>query len=227
MSQDQLSKDWQASLKAAYQPIQAQTKSAVDYAKLVIGSKGLGNDLNVSPAISPDGKQLVFLSSRGLFSIDLYLADVATGKIERQLVKTAVNPHFNSLEFIYSAGAWSGDGRQFVFSAVSDGQPELVLVDMQRKAIDREIKFAKLGEIFNPAWSPDGRSIAFSATSGGQSDLYVYDVKAGQAEAVDRRLVRRSAARVGSRRTQARVCHRPVQHRSHHPQDRQLPPRPH
>jgi Tol biopolymer transport system component len=177
---DQLSKDWQASLKAAYQPIQPQTKAAADYGTLVIASKGLGNDLNVSPAISPDGKQLVFLSSRGLFSIDLYLADVATGRIERQIVKTAVNPHFNSLEFIYSAGAWSADGRRFVFSAVTDGQPELVLVDMRRKAIEREIKFPNLGEIFSPSWSPDGRSIALSATVGGQSDLYVYDLPTGK-----------------------------------------------
>ncbi len=177
---DQLSKDWQASLKAAYQPIQSETKPATDYGKLVIASKGLGNDLNVSPSLSPDGKQLVFLSSRGLFSIDLYLADVATGKIERQLVKTAVNPHFSSLEFIYSAGAWSADGSRFVFSAVTDGQSELVLVDMRRKAIEREIKFPTLGEIFSPAWSPDGRSLAFSASVGGQSDLYVYDLTAGK-----------------------------------------------
>lgn len=177
---EQLSKDWQASLKAAYEPIQAQTKPATDYGRLVIASKGLGNNLNVSPSVSPDGKQLIFLSSRGLFSIDLYLADVATGKIERQIVKTAVNPHFSSLEFIYSAGAWSVDGNRFVFSAVTDGQPELVLLDMRRRAIEREIKFPKLGEIYSPAWSPDGRSIALSATTGGQSDLYVYDVASGK-----------------------------------------------
>jgi Tol biopolymer transport system component len=173
---DQLSKDWQASLKAAYAPIQAATKPTTTYGRLVIAGKGLGNDLNVSPSLSPDGKQLVFLSSRGLFSIDLYLADVATGRIERQIVKTAVNPHFNSLEFIYSAGAWSADGTRFVFSAVTDGKPELVLLDMRRKSIDREIRFPKLGEIFSPAWSPDGRTIAFSATAGGQSDLYLYDL---------------------------------------------------
>lgn len=177
---DQLSKDWQASLKAAYLPVEAQTRPTTDYAKLVIAGKGLGNDLNVSPSLSPDGRQLVFLSSRGLFSIDLYLADVATGKVEWQIVKTAVNPHFNSLEFIYSAGAWSADGSRFVFSAVTDGQPELVLVDMRRKSIEREIKFPRLGEIFSPAWSPNGRTIAFSATMGGQSDLYIYDVASGK-----------------------------------------------
>ncbi len=180
VTQDQLSKDWQASLKAAYKPIESQTTPVVKEANLVIEGKGLGGDYNVSPSLSPDGKQLVFLSSRGLFSIDLYLADVATGKIERQMVKTAVNPHFNSLEFIYSSGSWSTDGQRFVFSAVTDGKPELVLVNMKKNSIEREIKFPKLGEIFSPDWSPDGRSIAFSATTGGQSDLYVYDVSSGK-----------------------------------------------
>ncbi len=177
---EQLTKDWQASLKTAYQPIQAQTKPPTDYGKLVVASKGLGNDLNVSPSLSPDGKGLVFLSSRGLLSIDLYLADVGAGKVDRHIVKTAVNPHFSSLEFIYSAGAWSVDGNRFVFSAVSGGQPELVLLDMRRKAVEREIKFPKLGEIYSPTWSPDGRFVAFSATAGGQSDLYVYDVASGK-----------------------------------------------
>jgi Tol biopolymer transport system component len=179
---DQLSRDWHASLRAAYQPVVAETTPATDVASLVIAAKGLGNDLNVSPAISPDGKKLVFLSSRSLFSIDLYVADVTTGKIERQLVKTAVNPHFNSLQFIYSAGGWWPDGRRFVFAAVTNGEPELVLVDMTRKSVEREIRFPNLGEIFSPSVSPDGRSIAFSATAGGQSDLYAYDLSSGKLE---------------------------------------------
>jgi Tol biopolymer transport system component len=181
---EQLSKDWHAALRTAYRPVQAQTSVPTEVANLIVSSKGLGNDLNVSPSLSPDGRQLVFLSSRALFSIDLYLADVTTGKIERQLVKTAVNPHFNSLQFIYSAGAWSPDGRRFVLGAVTNGQPELVLLDMRRKAVEREIRFPNLGEIFSPSVSPDGRSVAFSASAGGQSDLYVYDLTSGKLDRI-------------------------------------------
>jgi Tol biopolymer transport system component len=39
--------------------------------------------MNVSPALSPDGKRVVFLSERSLFAIDMYVADVATGKVTR------------------------------------------------------------------------------------------------------------------------------------------------
>jgi hypothetical protein len=178
-----LAKDWHAALKKAYLPLEKQTTPASTY-KLVVGSKGLGQDYNVSPALSPDGRQLVFLSSRGLFSIDLYLANVATGNVERHLVKTAVNPHFSSLEFIYSSGSWSPDGKSFVLSAVSGGQPELVFLDMGRQSIRREVKFKQLGEILTPTWSPDGRLVAFSASEGGQTDLYIYDTASGKLDRV-------------------------------------------
>ena len=45
---------------------------------------GLGGDLNVGPTISPDGRLIAFLSERSLFSIDLFVADAATGKIAAQ-----------------------------------------------------------------------------------------------------------------------------------------------
>jgi hypothetical protein len=72
---------------------------------------------NVSPSISPDGRSIVFFSSRDLFSIDLYLAETATGRIVKKLVDTAQSSHFTSLQFIGSAGSWSPDSRQFVVAA--------------------------------------------------------------------------------------------------------------
>ena len=88
-------------------------------ARALITSEDSGGDLNVAPALSPDGKRLVFLSERSLFSIDMYLADVATGKIIRKLSKTAGDPHFDSLQFLSSAGDWAPDNRRFVFAALS------------------------------------------------------------------------------------------------------------
>ena len=43
---------------------------------------------------APTGAHIVYFSSRDLFSIDLYLADAATGRIVRKLVDTALNSHF-------------------------------------------------------------------------------------------------------------------------------------
>jgi Tol biopolymer transport system component len=177
MTEEQLSKAWHEALKAAYKPIAAETAKAEDFANLLISSEGFGRDLNIAPVLSPDGNSLLFLSSRSLFSIDLYLADARTGKVRRKVVETASSPHFSSLQFIYSAGAWQLDSKRFVFSGVSRGKPVLVILDVDRAKVEREIEFPDLGEIYNPSWSPDSRFITFSASTGGFTDLFIYDLK--------------------------------------------------
>jgi len=136
-------------------------------------------NMQLGPALSPDGKEAVFFSERDRLSLDLFLADVASGKVERKLATTAASAKFDSLQPLRSAGAWSPDGQWFVFAAVRHGQAALMLIDMLGQGRDREIEFDRLGQVLSPAWSPDGRSIAFSALTGGMTDLYVCDVASG------------------------------------------------
>jgi WD40 repeat protein len=170
-----LSEEWQEALKKDYLGLVAGTRLPKDEGPLVQrGSEEVG--YNVSPAISPDGQRFVFLSSKGLFSIELYMASTKTGQILSRMTKTAVDPHFQSLEFINSSGSWNRDGTTFVFSAVSDARPILALVDADTQTVKKEISFPDLGEILNPSWSPDGNRIVFSALTGGLTDLYIYDL---------------------------------------------------
>ena len=111
-----------------------------------------------------------------MLSIDMYLADVDTGRVVRSLINTAIDPHFNSIQFLSSAGTWHPRGQQFVFGAIREGRPVLAIVDIDSGHRVREIPFPDLGEILNPTWSPDARSIAFSASTAGRSDLFVYDL---------------------------------------------------
>ncbi|HEY4644447.1 MAG TPA: peptidase S9, partial [Bacteroidota bacterium] len=119
----------------------------------------------------------VFLSERDLFSVDIFLADAKTGKVERNIFRAELDPHLQSIEFINSAGSWDPTGRRFVFSAVKQGRPLLTLLDVETGKVEREVPFPELGEILNPAWSPDGHAIAFSALAGGVTDLFVYDLE--------------------------------------------------
>src|SRR5688572_1378886 len=135
-----------------------------------------GGKLNLAPSISPDGKRMVFLSSRSRLSIDMYLADVATGKVIRQLTKTAGDPHFDSLLFLASSGDWAPDNKRFVFSALSKGQPVLDVIDVDTGKRLLEHEFPDIGEIFNPAWSPNGQQIVFSGLKGGVLDLFLFDL---------------------------------------------------
>ena len=43
--------------------------------------------------VSPDGNSLVFFSERGLFSIDMFLADVETGRILNKITDSVTDPH--------------------------------------------------------------------------------------------------------------------------------------
>jgi len=176
INSDSLSKEWHAAMHEAYDPISKVTKSPGDYGRQIIGQKRGGGRMNVGPVLSPDGKNLIFYSERNLFAIDLFLADAETGKIKRNIVRTELDPHFSSLEFIYSAGAWDPGGKRIVFSAIVKDRPTLSILDMERDKVTEEINFKNLDEVFNPAWSPDGRYIVVSALARGVAGLFVYDL---------------------------------------------------
>jgi Tol biopolymer transport system component len=177
---DQLVARWHAATHAAYDSLRAGTEEPDHYGPKLVGVNGADvGRYNLAPALSPDGSQMMFFSDRGEFSIDLYLADARTGKVKRQITRTAVDPHLESLQFIESTGSWSDDGRRFVFAGIEAGRPNLNVYDVERGRIEREIRLPQLGDILNPTWSPDGREIAFSALVGGLSDLFVYDLPTG------------------------------------------------
>src|SRR5262249_27163729 len=89
----ELSKQWHGALLAAYRPLIEAKHAAAAYGPAVETEKSAG-ELNIAPALSPDGERLAFFSEKDLFSIDLYLADARTGNIRKKLVKTATDPHF-------------------------------------------------------------------------------------------------------------------------------------
>jgi WD40 repeat protein len=164
-----LSKDWHDSIQKM-----SRTPEGTEPRKTspAIVTSANGGQLNIGPALSPDGKSLVFLSEKDQFSIDVYLADAKTGAIRRKIVQTAGDPHFESLQFIESAGAWDPGGRRFALAARSGGQAVLSIIDVHSGIIEREIPIREADQVFGPTWSPDGNRIAFSALKGGLSDLY-------------------------------------------------------
>ena len=176
VDEDELTKLWHEAEFAAYRPIAEITKMPGTIARPVINRETAGGELNVSPELSPDGSKVMFFSERDLFSIDLFLADAATGRIIRKVTDTATDPHFESLQFLSSAGAWDPTGARFVFPGISKGQPVLTIVDVNSGKRDREIRLKDVDEVLNPTWSSDGNRIAFSGLIGGLTDLFVYDL---------------------------------------------------
>jgi Tol biopolymer transport system component len=177
VSAEELSKQWHAAVRAHYEPVFAATKPASAFARPLVTDEN-GGELNVGPSLSPDGRHLVFLSEKSLFAIEMFLADAQTGRVRKKIVKTAVDPHFESLQFIRSSGGWAPDSRRFVFAAVRKGRPVLSILDAEKADVVQEVPLPELGEIFDPSFSPDGQSVVFSGNVGGLLDLYVYDLRA-------------------------------------------------
>jgi Tol biopolymer transport system component len=177
LSTKELSEEWQASIRAAYGKFAGETNNV---GRVILKGKGMGDELNIGPTVSPDGKLISFLSGRSLFSIDLFIADAANGKILRKLTSTATDPHYSSIQFIDSAGAWDFDSRRIAIATVTSGQPALTIFDARSGDKERDIPIPTLDEIFNPAWAPNGQAITFTGMSRGLTDLYVYDLGASQ-----------------------------------------------
>ena len=171
-----LSSQWQAAIREAYRPVLAATTSPSELGRAVIKPTGLGGDLNVGPTISPDGRTIAFLSERSVFSVDLYVADATDGRILHKLTSNATDPHYSSLQFIYSAGAWDRTSTKLAVASVVSGRPAIAIFDASRGERERDIPIADVDEILNPTWAPDGNAIAFTGMTGGLTDLFVYDL---------------------------------------------------
>ena len=169
-----LSNDWHDAMRSAYAPILSRTTPPAEIGRIVVKAEGFG-DVNVGPSISPDGRWIAFMSTRDVFSIDLYVADAATGKVVRKLTSTASDPHFSSIEFIYSAGGWDAESKRLAVATVTGGHPALAVFSAESGDKEREVPLPDLDEIFNPTWAPDGHAVCFTGMSRGLTDLWIYD----------------------------------------------------
>jgi Tol biopolymer transport system component len=176
----ELSAAWQDSIRRTYEPVLAATTPPNEIGRLVIRGTTLGADLNVGPSISPDGKWIAFLSTRSVFSTDLFIADAQSGNVVHRLTSTATDPHFSSIQFIYSAGGWDAASERIAIATVVSGRPALAIFGAKSGDKEREIPLRELDEVFNPTWAPDGHAICFTAMTRGLTDLYVYDLTASK-----------------------------------------------
>jgi Tol biopolymer transport system component len=179
VSSKEVSADWQASIRKTYAPVFEASRGG-GRGQLVIEGRELGADLNVGPSISPDGRWIAFLSTRSFFSVDLFVAEASTGRIVRRLTSTATDPHFSSVQFLQSTGAWDSTSQQLAVAAVTSGRAAIAIFDAQNGGVTREIELADVDEVMHPTWSPDGRAISFTAMRQGITDLYVYDLQASR-----------------------------------------------
>ena len=123
-----------------------------------------------SPAWSPDGSQVAFVSNRD-GDAEIYVSGVDGSGVS----PLTADPAWDS------GPAWSpADPDLIAFDSERDGDSELYLADRRTRQVVQLTDNAAVDG--DPCWSPDGRSLAFSSNREGSFDIYVLDLAGGPAQ---------------------------------------------
>ena len=123
----------------------------------------------MSPAWSPDGKRIAYVSFENKTSA-IFIQTLASG--ERQKISDA--PGING------APAWSPDGSRLALTLSKDGSPDIYVLDIGSGALRRITSDISIDT--EPGWSPDGRKLVFTSDRGGKPQLYLVSAEGGQPE---------------------------------------------
>ncbi|HEY9166830.1 MAG TPA: biopolymer transporter Tol [Candidatus Kryptonia bacterium] len=170
----ELSKRWDYEEKVLYWPEVAQRKRPEDIAKRLTDHKDMGDFYNTSPAISPQGDKIAFISDRDLY-MSIYLMNATDGKIIKTLVGGQASKSFEELHLLTPGITWSPDGKKIAIAVKSGDHDAIYLIDVQSGQED-ELHFDQLDGLFSVSWSPDGSRIAFVGDKADQSDIFIYDL---------------------------------------------------
>lgn len=113
----------------------------------------------ISPAWSPDGSQLAYVSFENKKPI-VYVQKLATR--ERRAVA--------SFKGSNSAPAWSPDGKKLAVVLTGQGGSQIFLVNADGSGLQRLSRSSGIDT--EPSFSPDGRSILFTSDRGGSPQIY-------------------------------------------------------
>ena len=117
---------------------------------------------NFEPSVSPDGKQMAFVSSRD-GDPEIYVMDLGSGATRRLTI-------FHKEDW---APQWSPDGRHIAFLSSREGRTRVFVVRPDGTETRAVSGSADTGEERDIAWSPDGTALAFVGRSArGQARIW-------------------------------------------------------
>jgi TolB protein len=148
--------------------------SNTQYSLMIADSDGF-NPQNVvrshepllSPAWSPDGKRLAYVSfERGNSTI--YIQEIGTGAREAVASFRGIN----------GAPAFSPDGRRLALTLSKGGNPDIYVMDLASKSLTQVTHH--YGIDTEPVWLPDGNTLVFTSDRAGKPQVYQVSASGGE-----------------------------------------------
>ncbi len=163
---------WKKHLKKIYWPDIAIRKDPDEFAKRLTDPEEGGGFYNTSPAMSPQGDKIAFISNRNYY-FDVFIMNAIDGKIIKRLVKGDRSPDFEQLNVVTPGLSWSPDESEIALSAKSDGDDIIYIINVNSE--DKYKLPVHFEGIKSLAWSPNGKYLAFIGHTPEQSDVYIYN----------------------------------------------------
>jgi TolB protein len=125
---------------------------------------------NASPAWSPDGSQLMFMSSM-YGNPELFLTDASGARPKRITYSTGAN----------TSPSWNPKtGQQVAFVSDRGGIPQMYTMNADGSS-QTKVDLPDMGYVIDPSWSPNGQLLAFSwRRPNGNYDIYVMEIATHQ-----------------------------------------------
>jgi Tol biopolymer transport system component/DNA-binding winged helix-turn-helix (wHTH) protein len=111
---------------------------------------------DLQPDVSPDGRQIVFVSNRDGGKGEIYVMD-ADGGNQRNLTHNPGN----------DSPAWSADGRRIAFQSARSGATYIYTMNADGSQVTR------LTAGTRPAWSPDAKRLVYTCKLEGHNELCI------------------------------------------------------
>ncbi|HSQ74619.1 MAG TPA: biopolymer transporter Tol, partial [Bacteroidota bacterium] len=147
---EELSERWEKEQKVMYWPDIAKREDPADFARRLTEHKKEGGFYNTSPAISPQGDKIAFISNRHDF-FDVFVMNAVDGSELEKLIDGQQTNNFEELHLLTPGISWSPDGKRLAIATKAGARDAIILVDVKEGDVEK-LSF-DLDGIFSVDWS--------------------------------------------------------------------------